>query len=102
MQMKYAALDAFVSYAAGVRVLQRDTPPPLPVDLTLPQLWEVTLVAQWVLTSQFQEAGKPQRTKHDFCSASFAITKVGLWALFAVDPAQSFGLENALDCGCYR
>ena len=76
-QVKYGALDAFVSYAAGVKVLQGAKPLPPAVDLTLPKHWEVTLVAQWVATNQFQEAGKSPRTKHDFYHAKFEVEKVG-------------------------
>ncbi|GLC66751.1 hypothetical protein PLESTF_000470500 [Pleodorina starrii] len=90
-QIKYGALDAFVSYAAGVRLLQNTTDTaagaagaaaqplaellPPPVDLTLPTHSEVLLATQWVLTSQFQEAGAQKRTQHDFCSAQFEMRK---------------------------
>ncbi|GLI65913.1 hypothetical protein VaNZ11_009561, partial [Volvox africanus] len=79
-QAKYGALDAFVSYAAGVRVLQRPGtfPLPEPYDLTLPSVSELLLAAQWVLTSQLQEANHPSRTKHDFCDAKFESDKRGL------------------------
>ncbi|EFJ41177.1 hypothetical protein VOLCADRAFT_98869 [Volvox carteri f. nagariensis] len=44
-------------------------------DLNLPSLEELALAAQWVLTYQFQEAGEPRRTKHDFTEANFKQTK---------------------------
>ncbi|GIM15388.1 hypothetical protein Vretimale_18172, partial [Volvox reticuliferus] len=76
-QMKYGALDAFVSYAAGVRVLQRpgNVPRPKPYDLTLPSVSELLLAAQWVLTSQLQDANRPNRTRHDFYDAKFVSQK---------------------------
>ncbi|GIM15398.1 hypothetical protein Vretimale_18175, partial [Volvox reticuliferus] len=76
-QMKYGALDAFVSYAAGVRVLQRPgyVPRPKPYDLTLPSVSELLLAPQWVLTSQLLDANRPSRTKHDFYDAKFVSQK---------------------------
>ena len=76
-QKRYAALDAFVSYAAGVCVLLRPgKAPPLPVDLAAAPEWEVRLAAQWVAVQQYLEAQSPDRTKHDFYRAWFSTTKV--------------------------
>ncbi|KAG2489435.1 hypothetical protein HYH03_012072 [Edaphochlamys debaryana] len=77
-QVKYAALDAFVSYAAGVMVQRRDpeTLPP-PVDLSVPAHWEVVLAAQWVCVYQFLEAQSPRRSRHDFHQATFELAKGG-------------------------
>eukprot|EP00198_Chlamydomonas_reinhardtii_P011741 XP_001701078.1 predicted protein [Chlamydomonas reinhardtii] len=77
-QKRYAALDAFVSYAAGVCVLLRPgKAPPLPVDLAAAPEWEVRLAAQWVAVQQYLEAQSPDRTKHDFYRAWFSTTKKG-------------------------
>ena len=70
--MRYAALDAFVSYAAGVCVLLRPgKAPPLPVDLAAAPEWEVRLAAQWVAVQQYLEAQSPDRAQHDFQTAQF-------------------------------
>ncbi|KAG2425542.1 hypothetical protein HXX76_013586 [Chlamydomonas incerta] len=75
-QMRYAALDAFVSYAAGVCVLLRPgKAPPLPVDLAAAPEWELQLAAQWVAVYQFLEAQSPIRTQHDFHKAEFTMFK---------------------------
>ncbi|KXZ50722.1 hypothetical protein GPECTOR_15g406 [Gonium pectorale] len=80
-QVRYGALDAFVSYAAGVAVVCRSgggvssTPPGALVDLSLAAEWEVALAANLVCTSQFLEARSPDRTKHDWESAVFQPTK---------------------------
>ncbi|KAG2489437.1 hypothetical protein HYH03_012074 [Edaphochlamys debaryana] len=74
-QLRYAALDAFVSYAAGVMVQRRDPDRlPPPVDLSVPAHWEVVLAAQWVCVYQFLEAQSPQRSRHDFHQATFEMS----------------------------
>ncbi|KAG2489443.1 hypothetical protein HYH03_012079 [Edaphochlamys debaryana] len=71
-QLRYAAFDAFVSYAAGVMVQRRDPARlPPPVDLFVPEHWEVVMAAQWVCVYQFLEAQSPQRSRHDFHQATF-------------------------------
>ncbi|KAG2454243.1 hypothetical protein HYH02_001277 [Chlamydomonas schloesseri] len=105
-QKRYAALNAFVSYAAGVCVLLRPgKAPPLPVDLAVPPEWEVRLAAQWVAVTQFLEAQSPLRTRHDFHSAVFKMfAKTGVamevrMARFNTRLRQQCWVEAALPDG---
>lgn len=75
-QVTYGALDAFVSYAAGVCVLRRGDNLPAAVNLNLPSPSELALATQWVVTNQYRESQKPRRTKHDYHSAVFQECKV--------------------------
>ncbi|KXZ50723.1 hypothetical protein GPECTOR_15g407 [Gonium pectorale] len=78
-QVRYGALDAFVSYAAGVAVACRTgggggAPAGARVDLSLPEEWEVALAANLVCASQYLDAQSPDRTKHDWERAVFRPT----------------------------
>ncbi|PNH05409.1 ATP-dependent helicase NAM7 [Tetrabaena socialis] len=71
-QIKYAALDAFVSYAAGVGALRRPGDLPPAVDLCKPEHWQVVAAAQVAAVAQHLAAASAQdRQQHDFHEAKF-------------------------------
>jgi hypothetical protein len=68
-QIKYAALDAFVSYALGCKAVGRALPPP--VDLARPAAWALATFASYACSYQHLQAQEPDKEAHDFHGAEF-------------------------------